>query len=150
MVFGAFLSVEELGLDHDLFALVLLHLAEDGIFLKGLRWVVLSAKAIAECERTGVGRGANLDVILPRQVSVWMRPRTVDGHGLPLSRRSRVVGPTGPLAFLHLDDVKRWGYDGSGGEPHQSRRGWCWGRGRDSTGAVQVIKRQDEAGMGGG
>ena len=124
MVPRTLLSLEKLGLEGAFLALILLHLAVDGIFLKGLVCIMLLARVLVECGgRVWVG-GANLDIIFERQVSVRMRPRAVHGHGLPLSWRSRVVGPTGPLAFLHLDDVKRWGYDGSGGEPHQSRRGW--------------------------
>lgn len=69
-------------------------------------------------------RGANLDVIFPWHVSVWMRTSTVDGHSLPLRRRGRIVVPAGPLAILHLDFVKRWGCDGPGLEPHRTGSGW--------------------------
>ena len=71
-------------------------------------------------QRARADRGANLDVIFPWHVSVWMRASTVDGHSLPLSRRGRIIVPTGPLAVLHLDVVKRWGCDGSGFEPHRT------------------------------
>lgn len=74
----------------------------------------------AEAVLASADRGANLDVIFPWHVSVWMRASTVDGHSLPLSRRGRIIVPTGPLAVLHLDVVKRWGCDGSGFEPHRT------------------------------
>lgn len=74
----------------------------------------------AEAVIASADRGANLDVIFPWHVSVWMRASTVDGHSLPLSGRGRIVVPTGPLAVLHLDLVKRWGCDGSGFEPHRT------------------------------
>lgn len=67
---------------------------------------------------------ANLDVIFPRQVSVWVGASAVDGHGLPLRGRSRIVG-TGPLSVLHLDSVKRWSGNCAGLEPHRGdETGW--------------------------
>lgn len=72
--------------------------------------------------RAGGNRGANLDVIFPRQVSVWVGASTVDSHGLPLSGRSLIVGD-GPFSVLHLDSVKRWGCDGPGFEPHRGDTG---------------------------
>lgn len=83
--------------------------------------MVLAIVFVGDEGRLNIGRGANLDVIFERQVSVRVRPRAVHGHGLPLSWGSSVVGPAGPLSFLHLDGVKRWGYDCPGSEPHQSR-----------------------------
>lgn len=68
------------------------------------------------------GRGANLKIIFPGQVSVGVRAGPVDRHGLPLCRRSSVVSD-GPLAVLHLDSVKRWGCDGPGFEPHRGDAG---------------------------
>jgi hypothetical protein len=90
----------------------------------------------------GALKGANLDVIFEGQVSVKMRLRTVDGHSLPLCGRRRVVGPAGPLAILHLDDVKRWGCDGPGFEPHQSHREEDLERGRGDKAADQIMERR--------
>ena len=50
MVSRALLSLEELGLEGALLALILLHLAVDGIFLKSLVCMVLLAKVLVECE----------------------------------------------------------------------------------------------------
>jgi len=50
VVLRALLYFEKLGLDVSLFALVFFHLSEDGVFLKGLQWVLLLAKAVVECE----------------------------------------------------------------------------------------------------
>jgi len=121
MVPGAGLDLVELGLKGSLLPLVLAHLAQDGIFLVGLHInAVLACVRAAEAECVRADRGANLDVIFPWHVSVWMRASTVDGHSLPFRRRGRIVVPTGPLAVLHLDVVKRWGCDGSGFEPHRT------------------------------
>ena len=88
-----------------------------------MRAVLACVFGAAEAGSASADRGANLDVIFPWHVSVWMRASTVDGHGLPLSGRSSVVVPAGPLAVLHLDFVKRWGCDGSGFEPHRTGDG---------------------------
>lgn len=52
------------------------------------------------------GAVADLDVVFPRHVSIWVRSHAIHGDGLPLSGRYRVVGRTGALAVLHLDGVK--------------------------------------------
>jgi hypothetical protein len=84
--------------------------------------------------------GAHLDVIFPRQVSVWVRAGAVDSHGLPLCGRSGVVG-TGPLSVLHLDTVKRWNGNGPGLEPHRGGGGFVRGV-PSATRAAQVINRE--------
>jgi hypothetical protein len=50
MVSRALLSLEELGLEGALLALILLHLAVDGIFLKGLVYMMLLARVLVDCE----------------------------------------------------------------------------------------------------
>jgi hypothetical protein len=114
MVLRAGLDFAELVFDRGLLALVLAHLTEDGILLERLYIFALLEMGfvITGSPEARGGMGANLDVIFPREVSVWMRPRTIHEHGLPLSRRGRIVMPGGPLAILHLDSVKGWGCDG--------------------------------------
>lgn len=94
------------------------------------------------------GSGANLDVIFPWHVSVWMRTSTVDGHSLPLGGRGIVVR-AGPLAILHLDFVKRWGSDSPGFEPHRTGSG-CDGQWRRCRARLAGHATEREEGDGGG
>jgi len=106
VVFGAAFEFVQLRLKGSLLPLVFAHLPQDGILLKSLRVVAVLADVFAVYgQEGGCDRGANLDVIFPRQVSVWVRAGAVDGQSLPLCGRSRVVG-TRPLSVLHLDSVK--------------------------------------------
>jgi hypothetical protein len=127
VVSRAIFHLSELRLDRGLFTLVFAHLTEDGIFLESLQAIAVSAYVLCRAAAARL-EGANLDVFPEGEVSVGMRPRAVDGHGLPLRRRRGVVGTARPLAVLHLDGVKRWGCNGSCLEAHQRRqqRPLCW------------------------